>query len=197
MKALAMNFAWQPRTATRTGGIVLCVVAVALILACAAQYVRLNRQMERWQSDWQRLQQSESSAKVLVSEETQEHLKGELRYASRVIDKLDLPWDSLFAAVESAFNQQATLLAIEPDAETRQVRLTAEAKDFPAMLDYLKQLQQSPALRDAYLSSHQINQQDSQRPVRFVINARWVDAPMPSASVKPAQIVAAVAPTQP
>src|SRR3546814_13332811 len=43
------------------------------------------------------------------------------------------------------------------------------------MLEYLRQVRKAPALRDAYLVSHQFNLQDPQKPVRFVIEGRWQD----------------------
>ena len=156
-------------------GIALFVAAMAIVSVLAWQYAKLQSELDQWQADWQRLQQSDVAVQDTALPEEQERLKTELRFANRVIEKLDRPWDALFAAVEGATGDQSALLGIEPDPETRQVHLTAEAKSFSAMLDYLKQVRQSPVLQSAYLVSHQINQQDPQKPVRFTIDAPWAD----------------------
>jgi hypothetical protein len=112
-------------------------------------------------------------------------LRTEMRFARRVIEQLDTPWLALFAAVETAYDDNVTLLGVEPEPERREVRLIAEAKDVEAMLAYVRQVRQSPVLRDAWLANHQVNQQDPLRPVRFSIIARWL-----SPSVKPASTIA-------
>lgn len=187
MKALSLNFAWQQPRRGRYIGWLLLSVALGLGSFEGWTYWQLNQQLDQWQSDWQRLQRIPKSPRALKPED-KERLQLELRFANRVIERLDTPWSALFDAVEHAFGEQVTLLNVEPDTERREVRLTAEAKDMGAMLEYVKQVRQSPVLKDAYLASHQINQQDPQRPVRFVVNARWV-APLPEAAPSaPAEI---------
>lgn len=97
----------------------------------------------------------------------------ELRAAQRVIERLDTPWSALFNAIEITFDEHVTLLNVEPDADRRDVRLTAEAKELRAMQAYVRLLRRAPALADAHLVSHQVNAQDALRPVRFVVVARW------------------------
>jgi Tfp pilus assembly protein PilN len=75
--------------------------------------------------------------------------------------------------VEASVGDQVTLLGVEPDTEKRELRLIAEAKDLDAMLAYARRLQESALFSDAYVVSHQIQQQDPQKPVRFVVNAQW------------------------
>lgn len=95
--------------------------------------------------------------------------------ARTVLNQLSRPWGSLFDALEAAGTRQVALLAVEPDPKKGVVRVSAEGKDFGAMLDYLRRLQDSGVLRDVVLASHQIREQDPERPVRFRITARWGD----------------------
>lgn len=140
-------------------------------------YLKLAHEGDRWQADLQRMHRSDSQPRSANSPEEQERVKSELRFANSVIEKLDTPWDRLFGAVESTFNEQVTLLSVEPDTERNEVRLTAEAKDMKAMLDYVQQLRRSSMLKNGYLVDHQINQQDPQRPVRFTVAATWNTPP--------------------
>lgn len=177
MKLLAINFAWKRQNWHHVAGLSVLVLAVLAAIASGWVYFRLHTEQERWQSDWRRLNGLATEKRGAGAPEEQERMKAELRFANQIIDRLDTPWDALFSAVEGAYSDQTILLSVEPDAERREVRLTAEAKDLASMLEYLKQVRQSSVLKDAHISSHQINQQDALKPVRFTIEARWVDVP--------------------
>lgn len=106
-----------------------------------------------------------------------DHRQGELRIARQVIDQLDTPWNTLFSAIESTYDDNVTLLGIEPEPTRQEVKLIAEAKDFSAMAAYLRKARQSKVLHDAWLLNHQVNSQDPLRPVRFTVSATWVLQP--------------------
>lgn len=93
--------------------------------------------------------------------------------AMAVVGKLSTPWDALFRIFESIVDEDTVLLALDPQPVNGEIQVTAESRNFPAMLAYVKRLRESPSLRDVYVSSHEVQQQDPQHPVRFVINARW------------------------
>lgn len=177
MRPIVIDFAWHQRRPSRIAGRVALLIAMACAGYLAWAYLQLRSEAERWQADRQRLDGLVSAPRPVDDPEIRERLQAELRLANRVIAKIDTPWDALFSAVEGAFGDQATLLGIEPDTEQREVRLTGEAKDSAAMLDYLRQVRQSPALKEAHLTGHQINTQDAQRPIRFTIQARWTEPP--------------------
>lgn len=95
------------------------------------------------------------------------------RNAAVVANQLRMPWDDLLGMLESAPMEHVALLSIEPIPARGQLRLIAEARDVSTMLDYLSYLQQQPILRQVILSSHQIQRQSPDSPVRFQIQARW------------------------
>ncbi|MBK6975604.1 MAG: PilN domain-containing protein [Sterolibacteriaceae bacterium] len=96
----------------------------------------------------------------------------ETRILANVALELNTPWNPLFHALEEA-PQKVALLSIEPDAHKRELILTGEAKDFTEMLDYVRYLQGQTMLSGISLQTHQINQQDRDKPVRFRITAGW------------------------
>lgn len=174
----------------RMVGLLGFLAAVGIAAWSGWSYLQLQQKVDIWRVDSERLRRNEIQPRAVNTPEDQERVKSELRFARRVIEKLDTPWDGLFGAIEEAFNEQVTLLSVEPDTERREVRLLAEAKDLDAMLDYVQQVRESPVLRNGYLVDHQINQQDPLRPVRFTVTAQWaahlqVEAPRskPAASV--------------
>jgi Tfp pilus assembly protein PilN len=99
------------------------------------------------------------------------------RATLRVARGLQTPWFDLLSALESAPHDSVALLAIEPSIARQSVRLTAEARDPSAMLDYLAALQADSRLAQVMLVSHQVQAQAPGRPVRFQMQAAWGVSP--------------------
>ncbi len=93
--------------------------------------------------------------------------------------QLDLPWGGLLASLESTRPDGIALLSLEADARHGQLSLTAEAKDYAAMIDYYRRLQATPGLRDATLTQHGIREDGQAQPVRFTLRARWAGEAAP------------------
>lgn len=96
-----------------------------------------------------------------------------LAAARQTLEKAKLPWGSLFAALESADNQDVAVLAVLPDGVRGQVKIHAEARDLPAMLAYHRRLEQSGILRQVVLLDHESSKDAGATPVRFHISAAW------------------------
>lgn len=97
----------------------------------------------------------------------------EIKHANEVLQQLTLPWGKLFQAIESSSGKQVALLAMEPDAEKHVVKISGEAKNMAAVLDYINRLAMQEVFSNVYLQSHQIQQQDPEKPVRFALLAAW------------------------
>jgi len=87
--------------------------------------------------------------------------------------QLNLPWRVLHDSVQSATPAGIALLALEPDAKRRSLRITAEAKSSDDMIGYVEQLRQQDWFDAVALVRHEINEQDPNRPIRFQIDAAW------------------------
>lgn len=107
----------------------------------------------------------------------EQQIKSEMSHANVILAQLGLPWDILFHDIESLRGGRVALLAVEPNVEKRTVKISGEAKDFTAMLDYITLLQKKGSLERVYLQSHHIEQQIAEKPVRFVLKATWVIKP--------------------
>jgi len=113
-----------------------------------------------------------------------------LQSAGTVARGLTAPWPDLLQSIETIRNKDVALQIIEPIAARQSVRITADARHFAAMLEYLEQLQ-GRALSDVVLTSHQVQVQQPGAPIRFQVQAKWgggVVTPSPAASAaSPAQ----------
>lgn len=90
-----------------------------------------------------------------------------------VVQKLSLPWDRFFEAIEKAANTDVVLLSLQPEVKRGQVRIGGEARDKYAMLQYVSDLQEGGYFSEVKLLEHEVNERDADKPVRFMVSARW------------------------
>lgn len=101
----------------------------------------------------------------------------ELTAANNVAENLSLPWTALFGALEKAADSRIALIAIEPNAKTRIVRISGETDKLEHVLPYLQTLQKQAELMNVSLAEHEIVLRGPGQPVRFTITASWRSAP--------------------
>jgi Tfp pilus assembly protein PilN len=101
-----------------------------------------------------------------VSKETAD----EVAAVNRAARRLGIPWPSLFQALEAAKSPRIVILALQPNAQQREVRVLGEADDFAAITEFLGALGAQQALRRARLTSHEIRASGR---VQFDIIAEW------------------------
>jgi Tfp pilus assembly protein PilN len=176
MRALDLDFRRESRY-PRWVGMALLVAGVAGTIAAGVQYSHLAREYVQAEAS---LQQAGSVVRrqslTKQSSGDPRQLALEMKRAREVAFALRLPWNDLFASVEAANTAHVALLSIESETGKRQVRITGEAKDLEALLDYLRLLGTQPKLANAYLQSHQVQEQHPYRPVRFVLGVDWVSS---------------------
>lgn len=102
---------------------------------------------------------------------SRERLDEEVRDAERVVRQLALPWGTLVLAIEQAATRDVALLQLQPDADSRIVKLTAEARNREAMFDYVRRLGAAPGLGEVHVVNHQVQRDDPRRPVQFSVQA--------------------------
>jgi len=100
-----------------------------------------------------------------------ERLDDESRAAEAVVRQLTLPWAALLGAIEQTATREVAILQLQPDAEQRLLRLTAEARHREAMFEYLRRLSAAPGLAEVHLVSHQVQPNDPQHPIQFSVQA--------------------------
>ncbi len=90
-----------------------------------------------------------------------------------VSQQLQRPWEQLFSMLEGLPQDDVALLTLTPDARKGQVRISAEARDLEAMLQFHKRLESSAELRDVSLLNHEIIARQAEHPVQFNLSATW------------------------
>jgi Tfp pilus assembly protein PilN len=168
-----LNLDYQPNFPFPWGGSVLLGIAVVALVMTGIYFHRLSGQVSVLEAKVERANSRaslrESSARGAVE------LAEEVKNANDALRHLGVPWESLFHAVESSGNQSITLLAIEPDIEKQQVKISGEARSFNALMNYITHLQGQAVLGSVYLQNHDVQQEDPDKSVRFSLIASWKD----------------------
>ena len=156
------------------GGMLLLVLALASLIATGIYYRDLSAQAVLWESRADRIGQMSAGRS---GERRAGELALEVKRANEVLHQISVPWDSLFNTVESVSGKDVSLLVLEPDTEKRQIKISGEAKNMAAMLNYVKQLENREVFGTVYLQSHHVQLQDPEKPVRFMLLAVWRGKP--------------------
>jgi hypothetical protein len=161
---LELDYIAPPRRPLALGvGILVLSVAVSIFV------------FERYRNIKSEIALLEAAESMLPAERkplARKNLDAELKNADAVMRQLALPWAAMVGAVEGAARPEIALMQMQPDAQQRQLRLTAEAPSEKAMLDYLSRLAAAPVLGDVYIASHQVMLEDPRRPIQFTVLAR-------------------------
>jgi hypothetical protein len=178
MQALHLDYQQSFRPFPILGAILL-VCALAVIAQLGRQYLYFGQVLAGWEAREDQVARvtQRHDGRGPTSHQDQEQLSREVTKANEVLRRVALPWGALFQAVETAAPTDVALLAMEPDADKQVLKIVGEAKDVAAMLDYLKTLEGATLFRTVTLQSHQIQQQDPQRPIRFTLLAAWTERP--------------------
>jgi Tfp pilus assembly protein PilN len=97
----------------------------------------------------------------------------EVALARDTVQRLSLPWNELFGALESAASDRVVLAAIEPDPRTGTVKISGDSKDYLAALTYVLNLSRSESLDRVQLVRHEQKANDPAGPVSFAVSAAW------------------------
>lgn len=93
----------------------------------------------------------------------------ELAAVRETVQRLTLPWDDLFAAIESAASDKVALAAIEPDPRNGTVTITGDGKDYLAALSYVLNLSHTEGMNRVQLVRHEQKNEG----VNFAVSAAW------------------------
>ncbi|OIR16343.1 hypothetical protein GALL_30650 [mine drainage metagenome] len=155
-------------------GTVLLLLSLGLLALADIYYQNLTERISYWELKSGQFQKA-TGRKMGNSPREIKDMALEIKHANDVLNQITLPWDKLFQAVEWSSGKDVALLTIEPDAEKHVVKISGEAKNIEAALNYVRHLSDQEIFNGVYLQSHQVQEQNPERPVRFALIATWKD----------------------
>lgn len=166
MKKLHIDFFGHGERSAWTGRLVLAV-AVAFALDAGLSYRQLRSSLEMNEAKIARAPRVASAPKVSPEE---------VAAVRETVERLGMPWDKLFGALESAATDQVALLGIEPDPKAGTVVISGDSKDYLAALSYVLNLSRADTLARVQLVRHELKTHDPQGAVSFAVSAAWREA---------------------
>jgi hypothetical protein len=97
----------------------------------------------------------------------------ELAEVRATVERLGMPWGTLFGALETAATDQVALLGIEPDPKAGTVLISGDSKNYLAALTYVLNLSRADALTQVQLVRHEAKAGEPDGPVSFTVSAAW------------------------
>lgn len=168
----------------------VCLIVLSLIVLVAELYHYQLLQAENTALET-KIQTNEAILKPKASQKpktsmSQEQLMSSMQHAHQLADFLLLPWMDVFAALEASADPDVAILGIEPEPKKQVVKIIAEAKDKEHMFEYMKKLEATPQLTGVYLMRHEVEEEATQHPIRFVVAANWLPHVLSSQKVNDA-----------
>ncbi len=173
MERMHLDFL-QPHARRPGLGVLLLLVGAVVTGVLLAQHYEVSREaalLDERISDASRMARR-SMPRLEPRRAGGRALAEEIRDANAVIERLNVPWDALFRDLEAVSGEGVALLAIQPDAASRKVRIAGEARKLEAVLAYVERLEARDGLSNVYLLAHEMRDAPP-RPVAFTLTAQW------------------------
>jgi Tfp pilus assembly protein PilN len=163
MQRLELDFCRTRRGSPWAGRLALAL-ALAVCLDVGLTYRQVDRSLGETQARLAKRAPASRAPKATAQE---------VAAARETVQRLSLPWDELFMALESAANERVALAAIEPDVRAGTVKISGDGKDYLAALTYVANLSRTEGLEGVQLVQHERKANDPNGPVSFAVSAAW------------------------
>jgi Tfp pilus assembly protein PilN len=148
-------------------GVLLCLAGAWTAMDMAEQRAARAAQLEQVQA------RSRALSKVRATVPETAIPDAQATAVNTAILQLNVPWRELEDALATATPANIALLALDPDARKRILKITAEARNSDDMVGYVQVLKQQEFFSGATLVRHEIEVQDPNKPIRFQVEAQW------------------------
>ena len=158
MRALSLDY-WRTNRFWHWVGVAILMLALMGAILLVYHYRGLSNEATHLEQLIARIEHKLHPGHIVAPitiAETQK-LGIEVKNANQVLLHLSLPWDRLFKTVESANSDKVALLGMDPDSKNGLIKVSGEAKDFDALLGYIRALQASDFFTAVYLQHHQVD----------------------------------------
>ena len=165
MNGLRIDFVRRDRGSPWPGRLLLAL-AFAFSLDVAISYQDARSALRMNEARIATAQARSGAPAIAVSPE-------EVAAVRETVERLAMPWDKLFGALEATASDQVALLGIEPDPKAGTVVISGDSKDYLAALTYVLNLSRAESLSRVQLLRHEAKSNDPQAAVSFAVSAAW------------------------
>ncbi len=155
--------------------LVLLVASVALLGLRSFKAYEARQQLQAkvdvQRNELEKMKRQFDRAKLAIKKSTL--TSQQVEAINQAIFRLNMPWTSLFDAIQDATVNEVAVLKLEPDVMTQSMTISAESKSIESMFHFLEKLSRQELFRDVILSKHEIIELDPNKPVRFQLSLKW------------------------
>lgn len=155
----------------RLYGVLVLVASVALAIGLAVRYQELAEGIESVETQIKHLMRANAPGRL--DRGSRETVAEEVRRVNQAAMRLTIPWEDLFRTLESATDKRVALLALQPNFQKRELKISGEAEDFGAIRQYIERLESGEALVEVRLISHEVVSRPNSTRIRFELTATW------------------------
>lgn len=175
MKPVRLALDFRPATAGPSRWAAWGALAMAVVLALwlSERHSRSQQALETLQARNDELQQRLRPPREARAPAPSADAAKRIQQANAVIQRLTLPWEELFRAVEAADSRGLALLSLEPNGRDMTLRVAGEVRSVGELLSYVERLSRQPGLGQVHLVGYETVQRDGAEIISFTLAARW------------------------
>lgn len=180
MPRLRLKFPYNEQRAPRVDYSLL-LIGLLVLAGVLFQFQQITEEVNYWSNRVERLEKQQQLQKTAprtrstprIREFSQE-IRKEIINANAILDQINLPWETLFDAIEQAATEEIALLSLQPNVSSRSLRISGEAKNMAELLDFVEALERESIFKNTHLINYKIKQDDPHRPIVFLLTATWI-----------------------
>jgi len=158
----------------------ILLIGLLVLAGVLLQFRQVTEEVNHWANRVERLekQQQQKAAPRTRStpriKEFSQEIRKEITQANAILDQINLPWETLFDAIEHAATDEIALLSLQPNVASRILRLSGEAKSMSELLDFVEALERELVFENVHLLNYKVKQDNPHRPIIFLLTAAWM-----------------------
>lgn len=158
----------------------ILLIGLLVLADVLLQFRQVTEEVNHWTNRVERLekQQQQKAAPRTRStpriKEFSQEIRKEITQANAILDQINLPWETLFDAIEHAATEEIALLSLQPNVASRTLRLSGEAKSMSELLDFVEALERELIFENVHLLNYKVKQDNPHRPIIFLLTAAWM-----------------------
>ncbi|MBL8500186.1 MAG: PilN domain-containing protein [Nitrosomonas sp.] len=158
----------------------MLLIGLLVLAGVLLQFRQVTEEVNHWTNRVERLekQQQQKAAPRTRStpriKEFSQEIRKEITQANAILDQINLPWETLFDAIEHAATEEIALLSLQPNVASRTLRLSGEAKSMSELLDFVEALERELVFENVHLLNYKVKQDNPHRPIIFLLTAAWM-----------------------
>ena len=176
MRSLKLTFPYRKQPISVIDYLLLLLGVLALIVVFFQLKITMGK-VAKWETrEAQLLKQQKQRISPRTATRVTQVTQQEVKQAREIISWLNLPWEPVFDSLELAASKEVALLSLQPNAASRAIRISGEAKNLQGLVEYVEALEREPVFKNVHLVNYRVRQDHPQRPVIFLIALTWLDS---------------------